>query len=180
MQQSTAMSKFGPIWTFIQFLWSIKRIIAIFSMLLTLVYLMAAETLEQRRTMLADFNIAEANIASLEKSLKVSGDSAFGNSSRDGRSITVEIAADLYRATQDLRSGLATLSAPNNRIVATRDAYVASLTKLQGQLNLFEVGEEGTISVLEALHAVEIPAANFRKSASSYQNSVLRSLWAAF
>ena len=157
-----------------------KKIIAIISMLVTLVYLMASETLEQRRTMLADFNISEATIADFESNLKVRGDSAFSGSSRDGRSMTAELATDLYTATQSLRSELATLSAPNSDIELARDAYVKSLTNLQGKLNLFEVGAEGTISVLEALTAIERPAAIFREESSSYQRSVLRSLWAAF
>jgi hypothetical protein len=180
MPQSPTMNKIGPVWSFLQFLWSMKRIIAIISMLTALVYLMASETLEQRRTMLADFNKSEAIIADFEAAFKASGDRAFGGSSRDGRSMTVELAENLYTATQTLRSELATLSAPNSGIQVARDSYVKSLTNLQGKLNLFEVGAEGTISVLEALDEIERPAANFRKETSSYQNSVLRSLWAAF
>lgn len=129
MQQSTAMNKLGPIWTFLQFLWSIKRIIAILSMLTALVYLMASETLEQRRTMLAEFNKSNSVITEFEAVLKSSGDSVFSGPSRDGRSISEELAALLYTATQNLRSELATLSAPNGTIDAARDAYVNSLTR---------------------------------------------------
>lgn len=174
------MNKLGPIWTGIQFVWSIRRIIAIISMLTALVYLLASETLEQRRTMLAAFSANDAQVASLETDLKVHGDAVFSGPSRDGRSITVEQARQLYVTVQLLRSELASLSSPTGKIERAVRLYTTSLSSLQGALNLFEEGEAGTISVLEALAAVEAPASSYRAAAASYENSVWRSFWAAF
>lgn len=180
MQQSTTMAKLGPVWAVIQFLWSIKRIVAIVSMLTALVYLLASETLEQRRTMLAEFAKADSIVADLEADFKALGDEAFSGPSRDGRSVTPDLGSRLYKATQALRSELASLSPPTNAIEHALIRYTASLSDLQGSLNLFEPGAEGTISVLRALDAVEEPAADYRLAATKYERSVWRSFWAAF
>lgn len=180
MQQSSPMNKLGPIWTIIQFLWSIRRIIAIISMLTALVYLLASETLEQRRTMMVAFSASDARIASHEAGLKVSGDAVFSGPSKDGRSISLEQAQTLYAQVQSLRSELASLSAPTEEIERAVVLYTASLSSVQGAINLFEVGEDGTVSVLEALASIEAPASMYRAAASGYKNSVWRSFWAAF
>lgn len=180
MQKSSPMNKLGPIWTGIQFVWSIRRIIAIISMLTALVYLLASETLEQRRTMLASFSASDKVIAELEANLKIQGDAAFSGPSRDGRSITVEQARQLYASVQLLRSELAALSSPTSKIERAVLQYTTALSSLQGALNLFEEGEAGTISVLEALSAIDVPASNYRVAAAKYESSVWRSFWAAF
>ncbi len=180
MQQSSPMSKLGPVWTVFQFLWNIRKIVTIILLVLTLVYLFFAETLQQRRFMLTQFSEAQAVITDLEAEMKRLGDEAFSGPSRDGRSITSIQAHELYAGVQDLRSELATLAPPNAALEIARNSYVNSLTVLLGRLNLFEEGEDSTVSILRALEGIEVPAANYREAAKRYQNSVWRNFWAAF
>lgn len=112
--------------------------------------------------------------------MKIQGDAAFSGPSRDGRSITVEQARQLYASVQLLRSELAALSSPTSKIERAVLQYTTALSSLQGALNLFEEGEAGTISVLEALSAIDVPASNYRVAAAKYESSVWRSFWAAF
>lgn len=149
-------------------------------MLVALVYLLASETLEQRRTMLVEFAKTDAIVAELEADLKALGDEAFSGPSRDGRSVSPDLASRVYEATQALRSELASLSPPTNAIENALISYTARLSDLQGSLNLFEPGAEGTISVLLALDAIEKPAAEYRIAVTKYERSVWRSFWAAF
>jgi len=81
---------------------------------------------------------------------------------------------------QILRSNLAAMSPPNRKIENTSNLYIGSLTALQGSLNLFEVGDEGTIAVLNALSGVESPATYYGLAVKEYQTSVIRSFLAAF
>lgn len=152
-------------------------------MLTTLLYLFSAETLQQRRTMLSEFNVAAASIATLEDTFGSAGNDALGATGRDGRSMTIQQVSTLYDSTEALRSMLATLSAPNNAIDAARNEYVGSLTNLLGQINLFEPGADGTINVAEALAAIDAangPAVNYHQAAEAFQNSVWVSIRAAF
>lgn len=149
-------------------------------MFLTLVYLFFGETLEQRRSMLTEFNKSQLTIVNAETALKSLGDAAFRGPSRDGRSITAEQAEKLYSGVQNLRSNLAAMSPPNRSIENTSNLYIGSLTTLQGSLNLFEEGEEGTLAVLDALAGVEIPATYYGLAVKDYQTSVITSFLAAF
>ena len=179
MQQSQMMSKIGPVRTFVQFVWALRRIVAVILLALTLIYLLFSETLEQRRFMLGEFSKAQEEISALEAAVKKQGDAVFREPSRSGRSVSSLHAENLYRSAQALHSALLAMSPPNRTIEATRNEYARSVAKLLGTINLFEEGEEGTISVLQALVEIEIPAANFREAAEKYQNSVWVSFWAA-
>jgi hypothetical protein len=180
MQQSVSMNKRGSIWTFVLFLWNIRRVVSIILLALTLVYLFFSETLEQRRSMLSEFNQTQKTITAHETALKVLGDTVFSGPSRDGRSITTRQSVELYIGVQGLRSQLTAMTPPNADIEYDRDEYIRTLTFLQGRLNLFEEGAEGTTSVLEALDRIEIPAKRYSSAVKRYQSSVFRSLLAAF
>ena len=180
MQQSATMNKLGPLWTIALFFWNIRKVVSIILLVLTLVYLFFNETLEQRRFMLTEFSETQKTITKHEIALKIIGDTVFSGPSRDGRSITTEHATQLYVGVQSLRSQLSALSPPNDDIEKTKDHYVRSLANLQGRINLFDEGEEGTNDVLEAMVGIEVPATNYGIAVKKYQNSVWRSFWAAF
>lgn len=181
MHQSTMNSLFLRIlWG----IWSIRKaiihVIAIVSMLTTILYLMYGETLEQRRVMLEQFTKDQVAVSRAEASFKDAGDAAFKGPSQNGRSITDADARLLTQATRSLRSALLSSTTPNGAIQKARIEYTDSLATLQGKLNLFTPGSNGTIAVLRALNAVEKPAADYHDAARSYQNSVWVSFWAAF
>ncbi|GAA6198701.1 hypothetical protein NBRC116598_41460 [Pseudophaeobacter arcticus] len=180
MQQSMEMNKLGPLWTFYRFVVAIRHIILIVSLGATVIYLLASETLEQRRYMLAEFGKAQAALAKPEAKFGKAGEVIFAGPSQDGRSISGTSAAALQEAARVLRAELLSAPAPNRDIELARHQYAGALADLLGKLNLFEPGADGTISVLTALEAVEAPAAAYHAAAEQYQTSVWTSFWAAF
>ncbi|WP_170428129.1 hypothetical protein [Ruegeria arenilitoris] len=182
MQQSVGMDKLGPVVTVVRFVWAIRNIIAIVSLLCTVGYLLFSETLEQRRYMLSQFAKVQADVTEAEGHLKLAGDLAFREPSRTGASIPVAIAAQLEEAVRALRSELLSAPAPTSRIEKTRTAYAAALVDVLGAINLYEPGGDGekTIAVLTSLHALETPATAYKQAARKYQTSVWNSFWAAF
>jgi hypothetical protein len=176
------MSKTGPFWTFVRFVWAFRNIIAIVSLLLTVFYLMFSETLEQRRFMLSEFSEAYQNVSVAEGELKTTGDRVFREPSRSGAPVPAEAAAALENAVRDLRSALVAAPAPTGEIEQTRAAYAAELSDVLGAINLFELdGDgEGTIRLLGALDAVERPALAYGEAVNDFQTSVWTSFWAAF
>lgn len=180
MQQSMGMDKAGPFWTFVRFVVAIRHILLIVSLGATVAFLLASETLEQRRTMLADFGKAQIELAKLEAEFGKAGGAAFTGPSQDESSITVPDAVALQDAARALRSGLLSAPAPNVKVDLARQRYAGELADLLGTLNLFEPGADGTIAVLTALEAIEGPAALYHDAAEQYQTSVWTSFWAAF
>lgn len=181
MQQSaTTGSGINFIWNLLQLFWTFRRVISIIAMAMTVMYLLFGELLEQRRFMLQEFATAHQRVVEAEAKLKIAGDAVFRGPSRDGRSITYEGAEALYKSVQTLRSLLAGLTAPTYDIETATKSYLERLTTLQGKLNLFEEGKDGTTSVLEALEELEGPSAEFHSQAEGYQTSTWRTLLSAF
>ncbi|WP_354545959.1 hypothetical protein [Roseovarius sp. MBR-78] len=174
------MNKPGLFWTVVRFVVAIRHIILIVSLGATVLYLLASETLEQRRYMLEQFDKSQAALAKLEAEFGRAGSAVFAGPSKTGRSMTESEAKALQDAARSLRAGLLSAPAPNGDIEQTRQRYAGALSDLLGKLNLFETGEDGTIAVLTALEAVELPAAQYHVVAEQYQTSAWTSFWAAF
>ena len=164
----------------VRFIYAIKHIIAIVSLSVALVYLLAAETLHQRRAMVASFETAQQAVTGAEAQLRAAGDAAFRNPSRTGASITKGEVDALMLAVQGLRSTLGAAPAPNSAIQSSRAAYVNSLTDLPGKLNLFAPGPDGTISVLTALDGIGVHADQYHATSSKFLTSTFNSFLAAF
>lgn len=179
MQQSSTMDKLGPVGTIIRWVWTFRKLISIVALALSLLYLLMGETLHHRRSMLADFSSSIEDISIYEQALKTSGDRAFQDPSRTGESIETSVVKTLYSDVQKLRSRVTALTAPNNRIRKAQIEYLNSLSELQGVLNLFEPGEDGTVAVLTALNDIEMPASQFNNEAVIFKKSVWRSFFAA-
>jgi hypothetical protein len=154
--------------------------ISIVLLLGTFVGYMTSEMVEHRRVMLKDFTSAVSSIGVAEAAFREAGELAFQGPSRTGSSVTPEQVRSLGEAALALRSALLKSIAPNGAIQETRDAYVLSLTDLQGRLNLFGPGVEGTEAVLEGLVLVQPYADAYHEAATDFQTSVWTSFWAAF
>jgi hypothetical protein len=180
MQALATMTRFGPVWTFVRFVWAIKGLISIVLLIGTFVGYMTSEMIEHRRAMLKDFSSALASIGTAEATFREAGELAFRGPSRTGESITLAQVRALEEAALALRSALLKSMTPNGAIQQARDAYVRSLTDLQGRLNLFAPGVEGTEAVLEGLVLVQPSADAYHEAATEFQTSVWTSFWAAF
>lgn len=164
----------------VRFIYAIKHIIAIVSLSVALAYLLAAETVQQRRAMVASFSTAQQEVTTAEAKVRTAGDAVFRNPSRTGALITQSEVDALMVAVRGLRSALVAAPAPNATIQTTRTAYVNSLTDLQGKLNLFEMGAEGTITVLTALDGIGVYADQYHTASARFLTSTFNSLLAAF
>lgn len=180
MQASATMTRLGPVLTFVRFIWAVKGLISIVLLIGMFVGYITSEMIEHRRTMLKDFNSALSTIGAAEATFREAGELAFKGPSRIGESVTVEQVRSLEEAVLGLRAALLESLTPNGAIEQARDAYVRSLTDLQGRLNLFTPGVEGTEAVLEGLVLVQPPADAYHEAATSFQTSVWTSFWAAF
>lgn len=163
-----------------RFIYAIKHIIAIVSLSVALVYLLAAETLQQRRAMVASFEAAQRVVTDAEAVLRAAGDAAFRSPSRSGALITQAEVDALMTAVQGLRSALGAAPAPNSAIETSRAGYANSLTDLQGKLNLFVPGPDGTIEVLTALDGLGVHADRYHADSAKFLTSTFNSFLAAF
>lgn len=181
MQQLLRMNKSGPLWSVVRLVLAFRSIIAIVLLLLTVVYLMFSETLEQRRYMLTEFSASQREIALAEGILKDVGDTAFNVPSTTGGAIHLEDASALADAARELRSVLLAAPAPTSAIEGARAAYATVLADVLGAVNLYSPDDDGesTIRILHALEAIERPAVGYADAARSYQTSVWVSFWAA-
>ena len=180
MQTFATMNRLGPVWTFVRFIWAIKGLISIVLLIGTFLGYMTSEMIEHRRSMLKEFSTAVSSIGVAEAEFRKSGESAFRGPSRTGESVTFEQVRSLEETVLALRSALLKSMTPNGAIQQARDAYVRSLTDLQGRLNLFTPGVEGTEAVLEGLVLVQPSADAYHEAATEFQTSVWTSFWAAF
>jgi hypothetical protein len=168
------------LWTFVRFIWAIKGLISIVLLVGTFLGYMTSEMIEHRRSMLKDFNTAMSHIGVAEAAFREAGEQAFRGPSRIGESVTSGQARALEEAVLALRSELLKSVTPNDAIEQTRDAYVRSLTDLQGRLNLFVPGVEGTEAVLTGLVLVQPSADAYHEAATEFQTSVWTSFWATY
>lgn len=180
MQQSQLVNKVNVVWTIAVWIWTARKIISIILLVLWLAYLLWAEVLEQRQYMRNQFTQETVELAVLEASFKQAGDAVFSGPSRDGRSITVELAETLHVRTQVLQSDLNSFAQPTSQLKMLRDVYAGSLTDLLGALNLFDPGEEGTIRILEALTTVDLASTAYHAASEEYKNSVWQTFLSAF
>lgn len=180
MQQSQLVNKVNVVWTIAVWIWTARKIISIILLVVSLAYLLWAELLEQRQYMRNQFTQETIQLSILEASFKQAGDAVFSGPSRDGRSITVELAETLYANAQKLQSDLNSFSQPNAELNVLRNAYAGAITDLLGALNLFEPGEVGTIRVLESLSKVDLAGTAYRNAADAYKNSFWQTFLSAF
>ncbi|WP_201156862.1 hypothetical protein [Rhodobaculum claviforme] len=180
MDTFTIMNRLGPFWAIARFIWAFKGLISIVLLAGTFLGYMTSEMIEHRRTMVKNFNATLSEIGAAEATFRNAGELAFKGPSRTGDSITTKQAQSLEQAVRALRSKLIEGLTPNRTIENARDAYVRSLTDLQGRLNLFAPGAEGTERVLEGLILVQPAADAYHESATTFQTSVWTSFWSAF
>jgi|GEM_PF-2564882 len=180
MQALVTMVSRGAILTIIRSIWAFKGMISILLLIGSILGYIGAEMIEHRRVMLTEFNTSLAAINTTEDRFRKAGELAFAGPSQAGNSMTIEQVVHLEEVVRALRDALLGSLAPNSVIEETRAAYVSSLTDLQGRLNLFSPGVEGTEAVLEGLILVQPPADAYHEAANNFQTSVWTSFWAAF
>jgi hypothetical protein len=172
--------KVSWVWNGLQYIWTFRKAISIVSLSLTLLYLLWAEVLEQRKYMRDQFEAGLSDLAKVEAAFAVAGNTAFREPSQIGSTVSLEAAEVLYLKAQDLRSELSSFPQANGRLDVLRDMYAGEVSDLIGSLNLIGTGGDAANKVLEEIHAVDLAATAYHEMADAYLASTWRTFWSAF